>query len=156
MSQCADGTTASPSPLPCLHGLARAPHPPRLPAAGSSQADLLLLARELRAVGPRSPEAWIASGNLFSLRKDHTTALRHFQHAAAADPAAHYAYTLCGYELMYSGDEDGAAKSFRSAIARHPRHFTAWAGLVSRPRHLSPGQAQRGSGACAGAVAVRA
>ncbi len=101
-------------------------------AAGHPQADLLLLAQELRKIDEGASQTWIASGNLFSLRGDHTTALRHFEHAITANDRAFYARTLAGYEHAQCGDEERAVACFRQAVAQNPRHFTAWAGLVRR------------------------
>ncbi|KAA0177779.1 hypothetical protein FNF27_00950 [Cafeteria roenbergensis] len=92
-------------------------------------ADLLLLAQELRKIDDGASQTWIASGNLFSLRGDHTTALRHFEHAITANDRAFYARTLAGYEHAQCGDEERAVACFRQAVAQNPRHFTAWAGL---------------------------
>lgn len=77
-----------------------------------------------------APEAWIASGNLFSVRGDHITALRHLQHAVRADASRAYTWTLAGHEHLACGLMERAVDCFRAAIARSPRHYNAWFGLV--------------------------
>ncbi len=51
-------------------------------------------------------------GNLFSMQKEHETALKHFQKAASIDPNFSYAYTLAGHELVANEDFEKARKSF--------------------------------------------
>jgi anaphase-promoting complex subunit 3 len=49
-------------------------------------------------------------GNLFSMQKEHETALKHFQKAASIDPNFSYAYTLAGHELVANEDFEKAKK----------------------------------------------
>ncbi|KAF9050654.1 TPR-like protein [Hymenopellis radicata] len=92
--------------------------------------ELSFLAQELLNINPRSPQAWIAIGNLFSLQKERTQALTCFGRAAQMDPSCAYAYTLSGHESI---DEDltKAINFFQSALRVDPRHYNAWYGLGS-------------------------
>lgn len=87
--------------------------------------DLSFLAQELLNINPRSPQAWIAIGNLFSLQKEKTQALACFRRAAQLDPSCAYAYTLSGHESI-DEDLDKAITFFQSALRADPRHYNAW------------------------------
>jgi len=87
--------------------------------------DLSFLAQELLNINPRSPQAWIAIGNLFSLQKEKTQALACFHRAAQLDPSCAYAYTLSGHESI-DEDLDKAITFFQSALRADPRHYNAW------------------------------
>ncbi|KAG1756463.1 uncharacterized protein EDB91DRAFT_1092788 [Suillus paluster] len=89
---------------------------------------LSYLAQELMNINPRSPEAWIAVGNLFSLQKERSQALTCFRRAAEMDPSCAYAYTLSGHESI-DEDLDKAIGFFQTAIRADPRHYNAWYGL---------------------------
>ncbi len=86
---------------------------------------LAFLARELLAINPRSPEAWIAVGNTFSLQKERSQALTCFDRAAQLDPMCAYAFTLSGHETI---DEDlqKATRLFECALRADRRHYNAW------------------------------
>lgn len=86
---------------------------------------LSFLAQELLSINPRSPEAWIAVGNTFSLQKERVQALTCFRRAAQLDPGCAYAYTLSGHELI-DEDFDKAINFFQSALRADPRHYNAW------------------------------
>ncbi|CDO70710.1 hypothetical protein BN946_scf184798.g25 [Trametes cinnabarina] len=89
---------------------------------------LSFLAQELLSIDPKSPQAWIAVGNCFSLQKEKTQALTCFRRAAQLDPTCAYAYTLSGHESI---DEDlnKAISFFQSALRADARHYNAWYGL---------------------------
>ncbi|KAI0781142.1 protein prenylyltransferase [Trametes elegans] len=89
---------------------------------------LSFLAQELLSTDPKSPQAWIAVGNCFSLQKDKAQALTCFRRAAQLDPTCAYAYTLSGHESI---DEDlqKAMNFFQSALRADARHYNAWYGL---------------------------
>ncbi|RDX48353.1 protein prenylyltransferase [Lentinus brumalis] len=89
---------------------------------------LSFLAQELLSTDPKSPQAWIAVGNCFSLQKEKTQALTCFRRAAQLDPTCAYAYTLSGHESI---DEDlsKAINFFQSALRADARHYNAWYGL---------------------------
>ncbi|KAG0705032.1 hypothetical protein DFH29DRAFT_981139 [Suillus ampliporus] len=89
---------------------------------------LSYLAQELMNINPRSPEAWIAVGNLFSLQKERSQALTCFRRAAEMDPSCAYAYTLSGHESI-DEDLDKAIGFFQTALRADPRHYNAWYGL---------------------------
>ncbi|THU92149.1 TPR-like protein [Dendrothele bispora CBS 962.96] len=92
--------------------------------------ELSFLAQELLNIAPRSPQAWIAIGNLFSLQKNKQQALTCFRRASQLDPACAYAFTLSGHEMV-DDDLDKAITSFQSALRVDPRHYNAWYGLGS-------------------------
>ncbi|CCM02895.1 uncharacterized protein FIBRA_05009 [Fibroporia radiculosa] len=89
---------------------------------------LSFLAQELVATDPRSPQAWIAVGNCFSLQKERSQALSCFRRAAQLDPNCAYAYTLSGHESI-DEDLERAINFFQSALRADPRHYNAWYGL---------------------------
>lgn len=86
---------------------------------------LSFLAQELLSINPRSPQAWIAVGNCFSLQKEKTQALTCFRRAFQLDSSCAYAYTLSGHELI-DEDFDKAINFFQSALRVDPRHYNAW------------------------------
>lgn len=86
---------------------------------------LSFLAQELLAIDPRSPQAWIAIGNTFSLQKERAQALTCFRRAQQLDPTCAYAFTLAGHELI-DEDIDNAVVSFQSALRADSRHYNAW------------------------------
>ncbi|KAJ7489869.1 hypothetical protein B0H11DRAFT_2010754 [Mycena galericulata] len=90
--------------------------------------ELSFLAQELLSIDPRSSQAWIAVGNLFSLQKERAQALTCFRRAAQMDPCCAYAYTLSGHESI-DEDLDKAINFFQSALRADPRHYNAWYGL---------------------------
>ncbi|KAI0708978.1 protein prenylyltransferase [Earliella scabrosa] len=89
---------------------------------------LSFLAQELLSTDSKSPQAWIAVGNCFSLQKEKTQAVTCFRRAAQLDPTCAYAYTLSGHESI---DEDlsKAINFFQSALRADARHYNAWYGL---------------------------
>lgn len=89
---------------------------------------LSYLAQELMNINPRSAQAWIAVGNLFSLQKERSQALTCFRRAAEMDPSCAYAYTLSGHESI-DEDLDKAIGFFQTALRADPRHYNAWYGL---------------------------
>ncbi|KAK0210591.1 hypothetical protein DFS33DRAFT_1294196 [Desarmillaria ectypa] len=95
-----------------------------------SHVELSFLAQELLNINPRSAQAWIAIGNLFSLQKDRPQALTCFKRAAQMDPSCAYAFTLSGHESI-DEDVDKAINFFQSALRVDPRHYNAWYGLGS-------------------------
>ena len=79
--------------------------------------------------------AWCATGNCFSLQKEHDVAIRFFQRAMQVDPNFAYAYTLLGHEYVLIEELDKAMAAFRNAIRIDPRHYNAWS--VFRSIHSS-------------------
>lgn len=71
-------------------------------------------------------QAWAATGNCYSLQKEHDTAIKFFQRAVQVDPSFTYAYTLLGHEYVLTEELDRAMSCFRSAIRTDPRHYNAW------------------------------
>lgn len=70
--------------------------------------DLSLLAQELTAMDKTAPQAWFATGNCFSLQKEHDVAIKFFQRAiqvslalsvACGVPETHVS-TLCVYHSI--------------------------------------------------------
>ena len=91
---------------------------------------LSALSQELIELDKNAPETWCASGNCFSLQKEHETAIKFLQRAIQINPDFAYAYTLLGHELVLTEEMDHASASFRSAIRIDPRHYNAWYGLA--------------------------
>ncbi|KAI0637185.1 protein prenylyltransferase [Trametes polyzona] len=89
---------------------------------------LSFLAQEMLSIDPKSPQAWIAVGNCFSLQKEKTQALTCFRRAAQLDPMCAYAYTLSGHESI-DEDVNKAISFFQSALRADARHYNAWYGL---------------------------
>jgi anaphase-promoting complex subunit 3 len=86
---------------------------------------LSFLAQELVSIDARSPQAWIAVGNCFSLQKERAQALTCFRRATQLDPGCAYAYTLSGHECI-DEDVDKAISFFQSALRADPRLYNAW------------------------------
>ena len=79
-----------------------------------------------------SPKAWCATGNCFSLQKEHDTAIKFFQRAVQVNPPFTYAYTLLGHEYVLTEELDRAMSCFRQAVRTDSRHYNAWlVGCVS-------------------------
>ncbi|CAH8316165.1 unnamed protein product [Eruca vesicaria subsp. sativa] len=87
------------------------------------------LAQELIKVDRLSPESWCASGNYYSLRKDHEAALKMFRRAIQLNDRFTYAHTLCGHELAALEDFEDAERCYRKALSIDTRHYNAWHGL---------------------------
>ncbi|XP_048237693.1 cell division cycle protein 27 homolog [Haliotis cracherodii] len=93
------------------------------------EVELSTLAQELTELDKNSPEAWCATGNCFSLQKEHDVAIKFFQRATQVDPTFAYAYTLLGHEYVFTEELDKALTYFRNAIRADPRHYNAWYGV---------------------------
>ena len=90
------------------------------------EVDLSALAQELTDFDKNSPEAWCATGNCFSLQKEHGVAIKFFQRAVQVDCNFAYAYTLLGHEYVLTEELDNAMSCFRSALSVDIRHYNAW------------------------------
>ncbi|XP_038047876.1 cell division cycle protein 27 homolog [Patiria miniata] len=90
---------------------------------------LSTLAQELSNFETESPEAWCATGNCFSLQKEHDMAIKFFQRAVQVDPQFAYAYTLLGHEYVATEELDKAMSCYRTAIRINTRHYNAWYGV---------------------------
>lgn len=86
---------------------------------------LSFLAQELLGIDARSPQAWIAIGNCFSLQKERGQALTCFRRAMQLDPGCAYAYALSGHETLDDNIEVAVAH-FQAALRADPRHYSAW------------------------------
>ena len=93
------------------------------------EVELCFLAQGALEQDKKSPEAWCAIGNCFSLQKEHDVAIKFFQRALQIDPSFTYAYTLCGHEFVSNEDFEKAIAYYRHAIRTDPRHYNAWYGL---------------------------
>ncbi|CAL1539178.1 unnamed protein product [Lymnaea stagnalis] len=93
------------------------------------EVELSLLAQELTAMDKKSAQAWFATGNCFSLQKEHDVAIKFFQRAIQVDPGFVYAYSLLALEYIYLEEFDKALTCFRNAIRLDPRHYQAWYGV---------------------------
>ena len=78
------------------------------------------------SISPLLPQAWIATGNVFSHLEDHANALKAFKRAIQADEACVYAYTLAGHEATTLEEWETALGFFREAVRRDERHYNAW------------------------------
>lgn len=87
---------------------------------------LSYLAQDLLEISPTLPQAWIATGNVFSHLEDHPNALKCFKRAIQCDESFTYAYTLAGHESVTMEEWDVAIGFFREAIRKQPRHYNAW------------------------------
>lgn len=90
---------------------------------------LSALAQDLVETERVCAEAWAATGNCFSLQKEHDTAIKFFERAVQVDSSFTYAYTLLGHEYVLIEELDRAMSCFRSAIRKDPRHYNAWYGI---------------------------
>lgn len=93
-------------------------------------AKLSFLAQELLSIDSKSPQAWIAVGNCFSLQKERSQALTCFRRAVHLDPSCAYAYALSGHELT-DEDLEKAISFFQSSLRIDQRSYNAW--LVGSP-----------------------
>lgn len=88
------------------------------------------LSQHLISINRESPQPWIASGNCFSLSKDHDEAMRCLRRATQIDPGCAYAWTLCGYEAVEMEEYERAIAFYRTAIRTDSRHYNAWLVLL--------------------------
>jgi anaphase-promoting complex subunit 3 len=91
-------------------------------------ADLAELAQSSTALDTRSPQAWCAVGNCFSLARE-PSALRFFRRATQVDQHFAYAHTLAGHEAVTNDDSEGALNHYRHALRVDSRHYNAWFGI---------------------------
>lgn len=87
---------------------------------------LSALSQSLMSISRESTQAWISTGNLFSLQRDHDQAMRCFKRATQIDPGCVYAWTLCGYEAIEMEEFERAIAFYRTAIRTDARHYNAW------------------------------
>ncbi|MCL4129600.1 UNVERIFIED_CONTAM: hypothetical protein GTU68_044571 [Idotea baltica] len=90
------------------------------------EVQLSSLAQDLVEVDRDSPQSWCATGNCFSLQKEHEAAIKFFSRAIQVDPGFAYAYTLLGHEYLATEELDRALSCYRSAVRIDPRHYNAW------------------------------
>ncbi|EJU05497.1 TPR-like protein [Dacryopinax primogenitus] len=95
----------------------------------SREVALSFLAQELVASNSRAPQAWVAVGNCFSLKKEHAHAQTCFRRAARCNPSFAYAYTLSGHEALATDETEKAMALFQTAVRTDQRHYNAWYGL---------------------------
>ncbi|GAB1604795.1 division cycle 27 homolog [Argonauta hians] len=93
------------------------------------EVELSALAQELTEMNKNAPEAWCATGNCFSLQKEHDTAIKFFQRAIQVDPNFAYAYSLLGHEYVFTEEFEKGLSSFRNSIRVDSRHYNAWYGV---------------------------
>lgn len=85
------------------------------------------------SISRESTQAWISTGNLFSLQRDHDQAMRCFKRATQIDPGCVYAWTLCGYEAIEMEEYERAIAFYRTAIRTDGRHYNAWYVFIFHP-----------------------
>ena len=93
------------------------------------ETDLAYLAHELIDATWKSPQAWCALGNSWSLMRDHEQALRCFKRATQLDSKFAYAFTLQGHEHVANEEYDKALTAYRRGITADKRHYNAWYGV---------------------------
>ncbi|KAH7041062.1 uncharacterized protein B0I36DRAFT_232847 [Microdochium trichocladiopsis] len=93
------------------------------------ETELSFLAHELVDACWRSPQAWCALGNAWSLARDHEQALRCFKRATQLDPKFAYAFTLQGHEHVSNEEYEKALTAYRRAISADRRHYNAYYGI---------------------------
>ncbi|KAB7495212.1 Cell division cycle protein 27-like protein [Armadillidium nasatum] len=90
------------------------------------EVQLSSLAQDLVEVDRDAPQSWCATGNCFSIQKEHEAAIKFFSRAIQVDPGFSYAYTLLGHEYLATEELDRALSCYRSAVRIDPRHYNAW------------------------------
>ncbi|KAF9355438.1 anaphase-promoting complex subunit cdc27 [Mortierella sp. AD094] len=90
---------------------------------------LSTLAKDLKDSNHRSPQAWVALGNAYSLKHDTDQALKCFQRAAQLNDRFAYAHALSGHEYTDLEEYDKAQSEFRMAMSIEPRNYSAWFGM---------------------------
>ncbi|KAH3671706.1 hypothetical protein OGAPHI_000411 [Ogataea philodendri] len=91
--------------------------------------ELSFLSHELHGISKDSSEAWIAVGNLFSLKREPDEAIKCFQKANQVDKNFAYSYTLQGHEYLSNDAFENALECFRHAILLDKRHYNAFYGI---------------------------
>jgi len=91
--------------------------------------ELSYLGQALLDIDRKKEQAWCATGNCFSLKKEHGNALKCFARALQINPNHAYSHTLSGHESLSNEDYDAALASFRNAVRIDPNHYNAWYGL---------------------------
>ncbi|XP_055357904.1 cell division cycle protein 27 homolog [Paramacrobiotus metropolitanus] len=91
--------------------------------------DLAVLAKYLIEHHKYAPETYIAYGNLFSLQREHETAIKMFRRALQLSPNYAYALTLLGHEYIALDEMDKAVQCFRMALSADPSHYNGWYGM---------------------------
>ncbi len=92
-------------------------------------APLAFLCHLLRDLDSNAPETWVATGNAFSLSREHDAAISAFRRAVQVDPKFAYAWTLMGHEYIANEDFDSALNAFRHAVSVDRRGYGGWYGL---------------------------
>ena len=108
----------------------------------SRKTELSYLAQQIMALQPLSTEAWIATGNVFSLFDDHANALKCFKRAIQLVESdglrgsqvgvskqiigGENAYVMAGHECVALEDWESALGFYREAVRRRNRCYTAW------------------------------
>lgn len=125
--------------------------------------DLSYLAQQIMGLAPLSVEAWICTGNVFSLIDDHANALKCFKRAiqivegdglslgnGLMDPSSmsvlragsvatsEYPYVLAGHECVAMEEWENALTFFRHAVTRRRRSYTPWYGRPSFECRFKP------------------
>lgn len=87
------------------------------------------LSNELIETLPHKPQTWCCVGNLYSLQRDHESAIKYFEKATKIDYNFAYAHTLQGHEHSSNDSIDTAKNCYRRALACDPQHYNAYYGL---------------------------
>lgn len=90
---------------------------------------LAFLCHTLRDTAHDAPQTWCATGNAFSLAREHDQAIAAFKRAVQLDDRCAYAWTLMGHEYIANEEFDAALHCFRKAVAVDRRNYGGWYGL---------------------------
>ncbi|XP_076460272.1 cell division cycle protein 27 homolog isoform X2 [Babylonia areolata] len=93
------------------------------------EVELSALAHDLAELDKDCPQTWCATGNCFSLQKEHDVAIKFFKRAIQVDPDYAYAYTLLAHEYVFIEELDKALACFRNGLRVDSRHYNAWYGV---------------------------
>ncbi|XP_076459147.1 cell division cycle protein 27 homolog [Babylonia areolata] len=93
------------------------------------EVELSALAQDLSVLDKGCAQTWCATGNCFSLQKEHDVAIKFFKRAIQVDPDYAYAYTLLAHEYVFIEELDKALACFRNGLRVDSRHYNAWYGV---------------------------
>eukprot|EP01066_Platyproteum_vivax_P010758 Platyproteum_vivax@DN4851_c0_g1_i1.p1 len=91
--------------------------------------ELARLAEQLVKWDRFSPQSWCAMGNWYSLKKQHTVAIKLLLRCVDVDSSFVYAYTLAGHEYVACDRFEEALVMYHKAVELDSSHYNAWWGL---------------------------
>lgn len=87
---------------------------------------LAYLSHQLMDYNRHHPVSWFALANCFTLKQEHSVAIRCLLRATNIDPHYAYAFILLGYEYMSNEELDKSQSAFRQALSLDSRNYKAW------------------------------